>query len=382
MKAIFYTFSILLVFASCKISKDYLSKSDEDRTFFDVVKAINKKRTSADAVNALPFVYQNVKAKHLKKIQNYAGSNDIVYLDKTIEEFAFLQKMYNAINNSSACNNILAATNFEKELFAAKQQGAEAYYILGDEFLNKPGKDNAKKAYAYFKKSDRLINGYKNTFAKMAEAYQLSTLLVLINPIQDQSFTFNTGWGRNNYNYNNEYFQQSLVRELGGQYGTVYNAKFYSDWEIGRSNIQPDWMVDLILRNIDFSTPINYSSNKQVSNKVEDGKDSSGRILYKTVYATMHINTKSFGANVEMEVNITDIATRGNIGFNRYRENYSWTQETANYSGDSRALSNTDWDLINNNRNNRVPEKQEVINELYRKVFPQVKNKIAFLVQW
>jgi hypothetical protein len=382
MKTIFYTLSILLVFASCKSSKDYLSRGDEDRTFFDVVKAINKKQSNADAANALPVVYQNVSNKHLKKISNYATSNDIAYLDKTIEEYAVLQKMYQAINNSSACSNLITATNFEKELYATKLQAAEAYYNLGNDFLNRAGRDNAKKAYQYFKKSDRYINGYKNATTKMAEAYEQSILLVLINPIQDQSFTFNTGWGNNNYNYNNEYFQQSLIRELGGKYSTTYAARFFSDWEINRENIQPDWVVDIVLRNLDISKPDNYSSNRQVSNSVEDGRDSSGHIKYKTVYATMHINTKSFSANAEMEVNIRDIATRRNIDFSRCRESYSWTQETANYSGDSRALSNSDWELINNFRNSNEPQKQEVVNELYKKLFPQVKNKISFAVQW
>jgi hypothetical protein len=84
-----------------------------------------------------------------------------------------------------------------------------------------------------------------------------------------------------------------------------------------------------------------------------------------------------------MEVNITDAGSRKNISYNTYRDDYTWEQQYATYTGDSRALSNNDWALVNsNNRNNQQPRKEEVLNELYRKIYPQVKNRISYEVDW
>ena len=73
-------------------------------------------------------------------------------------------------------------------------------------------------------------------------------------------------------------------------------------------------------------------------------------------------------------MNIRDLKNGANISYRTFREDYRWEQETATYSGDSRALSQRDWDLVNARYS--MPRKDEVLNELYRKIYPQVLNSI------
>ena len=82
-----------------------------------------------------------------------------------------------------------------------------------------------------------------------------------------------------------------------------------------------------------------------------------------------------------MNINITETNTRKYITSASYNDEYRWQQETATYTGDSRALSGNDWYLINTQNFNQ-PTKEEVLNELYRKIYPQVTNKIAYSVDW
>ena len=64
-------------------------------------------------------------------------------------------------------------------------------------------------------------------------------------------------------------------------------------------------------------------------------------------------------------------------------EDYRWQEEYADYTGDSRALSASDWQLVNNNnRMNNQPNKEEVLTELYRRIYPQVKSSITYAVDW
>jgi hypothetical protein len=382
MKQLLLFVTTLFVLASCKSSKDYLSKADEDRTLFDVVKRLNKKSSDEDAATALPEVYKTVQQKHLRKIASLANSKELNRWDKLLDEYNVLQNMYDAVNNSDAASRLVNATSYEAELYDVKQKAADEYYTEADKLLQSTYRDEIKKAYSYFKKADKWVPGFKDSRSKMDAAYEKATIAVVINPVQDNSFFFNTGWGNTGYNYSNEYFQQNLIRDLGGKYNTRYPARFYTEWEARRDNVTPQWVVDLTLRNLDIPRPYTNNYSRNASKRIEIGKDTSGRPVYQTVNATLQISKISFTARAQMDVNITDISTRKNISYNSYNDDYQWEEERATYTGDSRALDTNDWALINNNRYNQQPRKEDVLNELYRKIYPQVKNRISYAVDW
>jgi hypothetical protein len=381
MRYIFYTLISLISLASCKTSKDYLSRSDNDNTLFDAIKTLKKHNTDTTALNALPVLYNLAQQRNLRKINSYGSSNNIDRWDKMINTYGTLQEMYNAIIDNDAASRVVTPVNYQQTIYDIKREAAADYYAVATGFLNKPGRADAKQAYSYFKKADKLVPGYKDAKLKMDEAFENAIVNVVINPVQDNSYFFNAGWGNSGYNYSNEYFQQTLVRELKGTNSSRYPARFYTDWEARRDNVQPDWEVNLTLRNMNIPRPQTYTYSRNASQQVEVGRDTSGRIIYKTVYARVNIARQSFTASADMEINITDIATRKSIAYNSFREDYRWQEEHATYDGDSRALSANDWALINNSYYNE-PRKEDVLNELYRKIYPQVKNKITYAVDW
>ncbi|MBK8785400.1 MAG: hypothetical protein IPO01_05065 [Chitinophagaceae bacterium] len=381
MKYIFYSFLSLIILASCKTNKDYLSRSDNDNTLFDAIKTLKKHNTDTTALQALPVLYNLAQQRNLRKINSYSSSRELSRWDKMINAYSTLQEMYNAIVENDAASRVVTPVNYQQTLYDLKHEAAADYYTAATVFLNKPGRADAKQAYNYFKKADKLVPGYEDAKLKMDEAYAHAIVNVVIKPVQDNSYFFNTGWGNYGYNYSNEYFQQTLVRELKGTNSSRYPARFYTDREASRENVQTDWEVTLTLRNMNIPRPQTYTYSRNASQQVEAGRDSSGRIIYKTVYATINISRQSFTANASMEINITDIVTRKNIVYNSFREDYRWQEEHATYTGDSRALSTSDWALINNNYYNE-PRKEDILNELYRKLYPQVKNKITNAVDW
>lgn len=381
MKYIFYTLLSLIILASCKTSKDYLSRSDNDNTLFDAVKSLKKQSSDTNALNALPVLYSLAQQRNLRKINSYYSSREMSRWDKMIEGYNTLQRMHDAIIEVDAASRAVTPVNYRQTIYDVKQQAATDYYAQATAFLNKPGRDDAKKAYNYFKKADAFVPGYEDAKIRMEEAYQYAIVNVVINPVQDNSYFFNTGWGNTGYNYSNEYFQQTLIRELGGVNSSRYPARFYSDWEARRDNVQPDWEVNLTLRNMHIPRPQQYNYSRNVSRQVETGRDTSGKIIYRNVYATVNIIQQSFTARAEMEINITDLATRKNITYNTFREDYRWEAEYATYSGDSRALGPNDWAIINNNYFNE-PRKEDILNELYRKLYPQVRSRIIYAVEW
>jgi hypothetical protein len=381
MKYIFYTLLSLFVLVSCNTTKEYLSRSDNDKTIFDAIKTLKKHNTDTVALGALPVLYTAAQQRNLRKISSYTSSNDINRWDKVLDAYQTLQDMHDAIVENDAASAVVTPVNYQKTIYDTRRQAAADYYEQGMVFLDKPTRADAKKAYGYFKKADKLVPGYEDATAKMNEAYENAIVNVVINPVQDNSYFYNTGWGNYGSSYSNEYFQQTLVRELKGTNSSRYPARFYTDYDLRRDNIQPDWEVNLTLRNIDIPRPQTYTSRRNVSQQVETGRDTSGKIIYRTVYATVNISQLSFTARADMEVNIIDLVTRKSITYNTFREDYRWQEEHASYSGDSRALSANDWAAINNNYYNE-PRREDVLNELYRKLYPQVKNKITYAVDW
>ena len=382
MKKFILPILTVLILSSCGSSKNYLERNDADRALQDVVKRLAKDKNDADALTALPILYSNIKIDHLAKIKSYSNSKDLNTFDNTIKQYEALQNAYNAIINNTAAFKLVNPQYFGTELLETKQAAAEATYSAADNYLAKQNREDAKRAYNLFKRADKYVPGFKDSRAKTNEAFEAAIINVLINRVEDNSYFFNSGWGNNGYNYSNQYFQESLVRDL--QNTNSYNryaARFYTDWDARRENVQPDWVVDLRLRDISIPYPIIYNYQRQASANVQEGKDTSGKPIYKTVYATLNLSRRSFDASAALEMNIRDIKTKRTISYRTFSNNYRWQEETGTYSGDSRALSSNDWAIINNNNYNN-PRKEDVLEDLYRKIYPQVKNEITNKVDW
>lgn len=381
----FLLLSLLLAtfFAACKSSKTYLQRSDEDKALQDAVKRLSKDTNDPEAREAIPILYRNISGVRLARIRSYESSNELAKWDKIISEYNQLQAAYNSILNTPAAFRLITPENYSTQLLETKQKAAEANYQAAESFFNQPGRDNAKRAYNAYKKTNQYISNYKDANAKMNEAYENAIVDVVINPVQDNSFFNNNGWGNTWSNYSNDYFQRALIRDLDYNNGnnTRYAARFYSDWEVRNKNIDPDWEVNLLLRNMDIPMPQRFNQRRNRSASIEIGKDTSGRPVYQTVTATVNITRYSFTAYANMDVQIRDLTSRQNISNRSFREDYRWEEERGTYNGDSRALTAQDWDAINNN-NFREPRREQVVEELYRQLYSQILSHIRYSVQW
>lgn len=372
--------TLLIVLASCSSSKDYLAHRNEDKTLYSIIKQLNKKPGDQLATAALPEVYAQLQQTHISNINNYKNSAELNRWDRINSEYHILQEMYNAIINSSAASNLVSAVSYQKQIDSTKQSAAEEYYQLAMQHYYEDNWMDARKAYGAFKKADNWISNYNGSRLLMDSAKDRSIVTVVINPVQDNSFFYNSGWSNNGFDLNSANFPQNLMTDLGGKNGGRYPARFYTDWLAQRDNINADWVVDLVVKNVHLPSPTVYNYTRKLSAKVEDGRDTSGKVMYKTVYATLHIQRRSFNATAQMDMRVTDGASEKNILYDTFTDSYNWQQEAATYSGDSRALGNRDWELVNNRY--YQPAQQEVINELYRGLYPQVKNRIIRAVDF
>jgi hypothetical protein len=370
------------ILASCGSNKSLLERSDEDKALQEAVKKLNKNSKDDEATAALPILYKSILKTRLARIKSYESGADIGRWDKIIDEYEDLQQAYNSIVESSPAFKLITPENFSTQIVESRDAAAMAYYDYAQTYLEKEGRDNAKNAYTNFKKADRYSPDYKDVKSKIKQAFENAIVDVVINPVEDDRYFFNAGWGSSGLNYSNDYFQRTLLRDLSyNENNSKYAARFYSDWEAGRENIQVDWTVNLRLRNVDIPQPIRNTFRRDRSKQIETGKDTSGRAIYRTVTATVNVNRMSFTANAQMDVLIKDIVTPTTISNRIFRESYRWEEESASYTGDQRALTDEDWKSINN-LNYVNPRREDVLEELYRKLYPQILNNIRYSVGW
>jgi hypothetical protein len=368
---------VLLVCFSCT-KKNYLERSNEAAALADAIKQLEKKSDDAPALEAVPELYKRIRQHQLKQIESYNTQNDLSKWDKIIGSYEVLQKAHDQIIGNAAASRLVTPENFNVQLLEAKQTAADAYYNEGNRYLSLNGRSNAKSAYNAFLKTQKYLPDYYNIESKIDEAFEKGTINLIVNSIVDNSYFMNNGWGSYGYNYSNEYFQDKLVRDL------VTNKQpliVYSDYQATRQHIVADWDVTLVLRDIDIPYPQQRTYTRQASKSIETGTDTSGRPIYQTIYATVHVTENSFTARGVMDVDIRDLYNRKTINNTTFREEYRWVNETGRYTGDSRALSSADWAIINN-RNTQTVRKEDVLEEIYKKMYPRVLSYVKRYTQW
>ena len=117
MKYIFYTLISLFVLSSCKTSKNYLERSDNDNTVVDAVKTLKKHSNDSNALNALPVLYTLAHQRNLRKIEGYKNSQELSRWDKIIDGYSTLQKMYDAINEVEAASRLVTPVNYQQTIY-------------------------------------------------------------------------------------------------------------------------------------------------------------------------------------------------------------------------------------------------------------------------
>lgn len=375
-KLILYFLSSLLII-SCGSSKYFIASGNEFKNLSSLLKQLDKK-DNADLRDQIGNTYASISNKLLNDIDVYQTLTEPNRWDKIINNYNILNNLSEVINKSKARAFINAST-YTAPLQVARQNAAAEYYQLGIEKMQAGDKFSFRDAYDLLSKANSYYPGYKDVKRQMDLAWKQSVLNIVINPVTDQSSYYaQMSPNRFGNSFNSDLLQRSLVRDLGGDYTKGSPAKFFTDREAYMANIAVDWIIDITWTNLDVPFPLSQTFSKDVSQKIEVGKDTLNKPVYKTVYATLYVTRRYFTARGAIECRVTDAFTRDNVDLKRYQSQIDWSQDYATYKGDDRALSDAEWLMVNNKM--LLPSREEVLLELYQKIYPQLKNGIYNLV--
>lgn len=368
----------MAVLVSCGAAGGFTASSREDKDLFKAINAIEKSN-HAEARKDLPTLYQQAVQRHEDKLASYKSSTSPERWQKIVAELEALQKIYVALNSSPASSKLVTAPSqdYAAAIRDAKEQGATEFYDAGMQYMQSSSRKDARKAYEAFQAVNKLYPNYKNTSTLMREARENSILDVVINPVQTRGYVYGSR------GFRSDNFQRELVRDLGGSFGNnLSGARFYTEWEARSRNVEPDWMIDLNWDNVYISPGYNHTYTRNVSKQIEVGRDTSGRAIYKTVNATLYITKRSVNARADMEYKVIDLDENESVEWQRIPAYLDVNIEEATYRGDSRALSEYDWALVNQRNHNRYLDEGDIMDALYARIYPQLRSRIENVTRW
>ena len=378
MNRIFTLSAIVLFLASCASSK-FRAPASEDKPLFAAINELIKHPDNAKAQNDLRYFYGQSIARHEEAARVYSNSNDASRWDKLIREYNALQTIYNA---SQAVPNITAYVqpkSFLNELENTRVDAAEYYYREGLRNLDQQNRAASLRAHELFKKVSNYVSGYKDALQLSKEAYENSIVDVMVGPFREEDPLFFRSWDEDT-RYRSDYYQENLVRELGGSTAAYTSARFFTDYDASRQNIRPDWVLDLEWDNVTPGTGLTSTSSRNLSKKIQVGKDTTGKPKYETVTGTLYVHARTVSARATIEFRLWEVYSKRTITTNRVTESVEWREEYATFEGDKRALSDEERALLRQRNFDRGPSKTQVMDALIRKMFPELKSKIIQII--
>ncbi|MFT3846171.1 MAG: hypothetical protein QM725_14035 [Lacibacter sp.] len=379
-KYICLIFSVVSVlFFSCRHTKS-ITWSDE-KELDALVKQLNKSGGNEKLIADLQRVYNDAFQKSSARLYNFYFEPVPGKWDKVVPEMEGIQRMYDIISQNAYAMRIVKPENFYQQLLLTKDSAASWYYDYGTERMKQPGRESQREAHDAFQKGLRFVSNYKDAGKLSQDAYNRSIVNVLVNQIQYDDYSMSS-WGYSRFGNQDRMTHDRLIRDLGAQTASQVPARFFNEYDLRRSNLGPDFVIDLVWKNIRFDYPHDRTTTYNRSKRIETGKDTANKPVYQTVTATLYVTRRELNANADMNIIVSDANTRSQVNWEMLPGEFRYYYEFAEYRGDKRALDNKDLRLLNNNRSQQVPSKEEAMNEMMQKIYHSLVSRIKQTVNW
>lgn len=352
-----------LYFIGCKTASKAYNKGDYADAIELGVKQLQKNPSDADIKDLVKSAYTFAVNGHEEAIRSLSNSANENRYEAILKEYNQLQDLYNTIQESPVATNLIQPKNYSEYVQTYRDKAADVHIEAAERWMGESTKQAFRNAYTEYGYALR----YRNTTAlkaKREEAYNAAITKVLVVPIQNYG----------GYSYHSSYqlqqFQNEVMRTL------AYNSnndfiKFFSEWDLRSKNLEPDQILEMNLGRLRIGQPYDQRSQRQASKQVVVKeivyKPDSVVKQYGTVYATVTNIKRVLVSEGELYLTLRD--PKGRILWNdRFTGEHRWQTEFATYTGDERALSDSDRSLLNQNNQQNTPREEEIMAELYRQI--------------
>ncbi|QJB31009.1 tetratricopeptide repeat protein [Chitinophaga oryzae] len=354
---------------SCRSGEKLYNKGKYDNAVTAFVKKLQRKPQDATALQLLPEAYRQAQKMHEDRVNNLLRSNNQLKWEPIRNEYRTMQRLYEAIHSSPAALKIVTPKDYSDAITGALENAAETRYDRGIALMQRGDKASARKAYDEFGAALKLIPNYRDAQERKDDAFQAGVVYVVVSEVDVRSPYFQ---------FSADQFRDYLVRSLQ-QRNVNRFVVFYDERTARNENLRPDQYI--ALRFLDFMVGQTYvdRARREVSKEIVTGttRDTTGKTIntYTTVRATIVTTKTTVESRGLLDYQIADIHNGRILRSDRIPGSYTWFNQFATYTGDSRALSEADLAIIGG-RDLPPPPPQDLFMEFTRPIYNQLEKDL------
>jgi hypothetical protein len=362
-----------LLFTYCKSPAKLYDKGNYNDAMDAAIKKLQKDPNDYESREVLKSSYKYAVEERENQVRILTNSSSETKYDQVFEQYVQLQNLYEKIRKYPGIAQFMKPVDYSSYEEAARGKAFEAHTAKADKWMEGEDRRSYKEAYYEFRKALQYKPDDFDTKKKLEDAYEAAVVNVMLVPMD----VMNTNYYYNNSSYQVRNFQDELIRTLNYN-GTSDFIKYYTEWSAESKRIEPDEVVEMRMGRMNIGQPYDQSSSKQVSKEVVVkekiySKDSVTK-EYAKVYATVTTTKRTLVSDVDMYV--TSREPSGKILWSdNLRSEHQWKTEFSTYTGDERALSETDKTLLNK-KDSKAPKEDDIKEDLLRKLTSDVTYKL------
>ena len=365
--------SISILAFSCKTASKLYEKGNYDEAVELAAKKLQKDPNDSKLLDIIQSSYRYAVNDHEGRIRTNAESNNELKWEWMYNEYASLQRMYNAIYKVPAVFDIVKPLNYYSYLVTYSEKAGNIRYDRGLTFMQRYDKQSYRSAYREFQAALNFKPGDRDATQKLSESYDYAVTNVVILPMQQQG-----GYVYSSYNVGGDNLDDKLIRNLQYNSGNEF-VKFYSSWDARSQNIRTDQVIDMRLATINIGRYHDYRTNRRVSKEVliKETVIRPDSVVkeYGWVHADITTIRRTMSSDALLQVNVKDNDGRW-LWSDNFNGNHAWSTEFATYSGDARALSSTDREIIDRRQEFGPSE-----NEIMKCLLDQISNDALYRIK-
>jgi tetratricopeptide (TPR) repeat protein len=374
MKWKFYTLIGVVISSlalSCKTASKLYQKGNYDEAVELAAKKLQKDPHDAKLLDIIQSSYRFAVEDHESSIRTNSNSTNELKWEWIYNDYVSLQHLYEAIHKVPQVYDIVHPVDYSSSLLTYGEKAGDTRYERGLNLMQTNNKQGFRDAYREFQLALGFKPGDMQIQQKMNEAYDYALVNIVILPVEESSFRFSS------YNSANQNFDEQVVRNLQYNTGNEF-VKFYTAWDAKSGNIRADEVIDMRFTNMNLGRYYDSKSKREVSKEVVTKeivyKPDSVVKVYGKVYAQITTTTRTLHSEGLLQLNIRDGGGRW-LWSDNFSATHEWSTQFASYTGDERALSENDKQLIKR-REEQPPSEAETVRCLTDEINNNVLSRL------
>ena len=354
----------LILIYSCKSASKSYQKGDYTEAIDRGVKKLQKDPNDYETKELVQKSYTYTVNEHEDQIRILSNSKSDNRYDRIYQQYVALQNLYNTIHQYPEAARLIKAKDYSESVETYREKAAEVHVEKAEKWMKEGTKEAYREAYreyataVNYRPDDFELRKQKDT------AYDRAIVKVILNPIQ------NLGGYRYGSSYQLQNFQRDIIRTLSYNMNNEF-VKFYSEYEARSKDVEADQVMELNLNRISIGQPNDIKNSREVTKQVVVKeivfKEDSVKKEYGTVRANITTTKRTLLSQGDLFITVRD--TKGRTIWNdRFTGQHKWETQLISYTGDERALSDTDKTSLNQNNNSNPPSEDQIMEELLRQI--------------